>query len=227
MKRNIFLVAAITLGVGLTVILLNGIGWAQNSTGDHQISSSTSSAPIPEGVQIQFPPDRPTEVDPLDNAERASFNASLRIAGSALKPRENTSGTLWTGAGGGGCMYVTAGSTYGVFNLPLYLPQGSTIKYLRMYYSDTNVTNDSQAWFTIYDLYGDIVAEYPVSSSGNTGNGYATTDEITETINYESYSYTVNWRPNELGSDMQVCGFRIYYQTPPGSTYLPLIEKGE
>ncbi len=185
------------------------------------------SDPIPEGVSPEdtSPPDFPPS--PATPGEAAvpflSYNASLRIVGAALKPRE--SNVEWTGvSGAGGCIYASSGNSYAVFNAPVYLPQGATVKYFRMYYNDQNASMNSQAWFTVYDLYGEVVQEWSVSSTG-TGKSYQTTAEFTHTVNYDSYSYVVNWRPEELGSDMQLCGFRIYYHTPPGALYLPSVMK--
>jgi hypothetical protein len=186
-----------------------------------------SSAPVPEGVAPEdlSPPDLPPSLATPGEAATPlqTYNAYLRISGAALKPRE--SNVDWRGAGGGGCIYASDGNTFAVFNAPVYLPQGSTVKYVRMYYNDTNAESNSQAWFTVYDLYGQIVLERSASSSGSSGTSYATSSEFTHTVDYEGYSYVVNWRPNELGSDMQVCGFRIYYHTPTGPVYLPLVAR--
>lgn len=62
-------------------------------------------------------------------------------------------------------------------------------------------------------------------SSGNAGTGFATV-YFTHTLDYESYSYVVNWRPYVLGSEMQLCGFRIFYEPPSTAVYLPLVSKG-
>ncbi len=239
MKKNIYRLITLFLGVlGLAMIFINGFGWAQEIDNDSQVPTWSNtdsiqennkdavpwntSAPIPEGVQILSPPDRPFRIDPLDSEDRAGYNASLRIAGSILTPRE--SNVEWSVGGEGGCLYATTGDRYTWFNTPLYLEQGSTIAYFRMYYDDQNVSSNSSAYLTIYDLYGHIVDEFGVFSSG-TGQNYATTAEIGHIVDYTSYSYVINWSPNSLGSDQQVCGFRIFYQTPLLSTYLPLIEQ--
>jgi hypothetical protein len=53
-----------------------------------------------------------------------------------------------------------------------------------------------------------------------------TTSEFTHTVDYTNYSYVVNWRPNDTGSDMQLCGFRIYYYPPTaGVAFLPTVFK--
>ena len=136
---------------------------------------------------------------------------SVRIAGSTPKPRN--SGPTYQTSGSGGCVYLTAGRTRTWWSLPLSLPSNATVNYLRIYTNDTSAAN-SQAWFTIYDLYGDIVAEFPVSSDGSGGNGYWTSALIDHQIDYNQYSYVFNWRSNVLGAEMQLCGFRIYYFDP-------------
>jgi len=161
-------------------------------------------------------------VDPLDRAPSATYNAFLRIAGSVLRPR--TSDVEWHVGGEGGCVYGSTGSVYTWWNTPLYLPQNATIKYFRMYYNDQNSSINSAAYLTVYDLYGDIAEEWGISSSG-TGEGYATTTELTHTVDYGLYSYVVQWQPRDLGTDMQACGFRIYYQTPPGAIALPVVTR--
>lgn len=214
-----------TIGI-LALIALAWVGLAGSALSQGEVNPQapwSSSAPVPEGVSVASPPDPGGGVDPLDSEIDQTYNAFLRIAGSALKPRE--SNVEWSGSGGGGCMYANNGNEYAVFNTPIMLEQGATIKYLRMYFNDTNASLSSTAWFTVYDLYGAIVVEHAVSSSGSSGNGYATTSEFTQTVDYDNYSYVINWRPNDLGSDMQVCGFRIYYHTPSGPTYMPLITK--
>lgn len=197
------------------------VSQAQGPDVGAQPSPRSSSDPLMEGQQSATPPDQPARVDAVDAEPAATYNASLRISGAAVKPRE--SNVEWTGVGGaGGCIYASSGSTNAVFNTPLYLPQKATIKYFRMYYNDQNASKNCSAWFTVYDLYGVVVEEWGISSSG-TGKTYVTTSEFTHEIDYDLYSYVVNWRPYELGSDMQVCGFRIYYHTPPGLTYLPVV----
>ena len=42
----------------------------------------------------------------------------------------------------------------------------------------------------------------------------------------DPYSCVVNWRPYVLGSEMQLCGFRIFYEPPSTAVYLPLVSKG-
>jgi hypothetical protein len=65
-----------------------------------------------------------------------------------------------------------------------------------------------------------------VSSSGALGQGSALSPELDVVIDYEDYSYVLNWQPRELGSDMQICGFRVYYEYTWGVSFLPNVTKG-
>jgi hypothetical protein len=135
----------------------------------------------------------------------------LRVAGTALKPRG--SDVEHTPSGGGGCFYVSGGNDFRVFNVPLVLPQGAVVNNVRMYYDDTSAS-DSIGWFTVYDLYGSIVDEFFVRSSGSSGNGFRDTGTIDHQVDYGSHSYALNWRSEVTGSGMQLCGFRVFYFDP-------------
>ena len=239
MKKKISQLAVLIFGVvGVALILVNGFSLAQDIDNEPQALAWSRSEPtrennneaipwttsekIPEGVQILSPPDLPLRIDPLDSEERVSYNAFIRVAGSVLRPRE--SDVDWGVNNQGGCLYAVSGDQYTWFNTPFYLEQGSTIKYFRMYYNDQNASSNSFAFLTIYDLFGNVVDEFGVSSNG-TGENYATTAEFEHVVDYDTYSYVINWSSYSLGSTQQVCGFRIYYLTPSMSAYLPLIEK--
>ena len=149
-----------------------------------------------------------------DIAPNASLpTAYLRVTGSVFKPRSSSVG--WAPGAQGGSIYASSGSSLEVWNSPLYLPQGTLIQFVRMYYYDNSASN-CYGWFTIYDLYGDVVDEWGVSSSGTPGDSFDDTAAINHTINYNIYSYVLNWRPNQLGSTMMLHGFRVFYY--PGGT---------
>ncbi len=215
MKKYLTLMMTLTLGLILILVLVKGIGWAQEPGTDKEAPLWTSSAEIPEGMQVQSPPDKPNAIDPLDAKEANPYDSELRVAGATLKPRQ--SDVEWD-CGTGGMVYASSGDYTTVFNVPLYLPQGATVEYLRMYYYDTNSSENCIGWFTVYDLFGSVVEEFHVYSSGDSGNNFTTTSEFSHTIDYSQYSYVLNWRPNELGSDMQLCGFRIFYEAPSTAT---------
>ena len=214
---SIVILLVITLG---TLVLLESPGVAAE---DISVPWMSSTDP-PEGISIVAlsPPDQPgvdsNRVD--EQPEARAILRSHRIAGSAFQPRKsrvdfsiNTSG---------GCIYAE-NNPFDGFNTPIWLPQGAVINLVRMYFHDTSASN-SQAWFTVYDSYGNIVQEWSVSSSGNLGNSFNDTPEILHTVDYNLYSYLLNWRPVVAGSTMQLCGFRIFYEPPPFSAqFLPYV----
>lgn len=177
-------------------------------------SSPESSAPRAEGRSAPAAP----EVLP-EGIDDTMAITDFRVSGSVFRPRE--SNVDWDWGSHGGCIYATAGGSSTIFNTPLYLPQGSEVLAVRMYYDDTS-TNDMGGWLTVYDLYGEVEEEWYVPSAGSTGRGFNDTEAISHTIDYLSYSYVLNWRPNDLGSSMQFCGFRVFYDPPyTYGTFLP------
>ena len=135
------------------------------------------------------------------------------IAGSAFRPRAST--TTWASSGGGGCVYAVAGA-FEVFNVPLSLPQGSRIDYLRLYFYDTSASN-STAWVSYYDGAGglvDLPDNLGVASSGNTGYGQTLSALMEHVVNDANNAYVLNWRPNVAGGTMMLCGMRVAYRLP-------------
>jgi hypothetical protein len=153
-----------------------------------------------------------------------AWNATIRFSGSTLRPREND--VNYTTSEDGGCVYITSGDAITIWNLPLALPEGAEVQYLRIYYYDQDADNNTRGWFTKYDLYGQIVSEWGVNSEDG-GNDYR--DVLitpTETIDYSAYSYVINWRPTGTGPNLQLCGFRIFYYYPMYSyNFIPWISK--
>jgi len=152
-----------------------------------------------------------------------AWNSNIRYVGSTLKPRANNV-NYNVGGTGGGCVYATSGDAFEVWNTPLTLPDGAQVEWLRMYFYDNDTTNNIRGWFTKYNLYGDVVNEWGVWS---TGSGYSYVDVAispVETINYNNYSYVLNFRPFVASSNLMLCGFRVFY-TVFGNTFMPSILK--
>lgn len=185
-------------------------------------SAETPAQPDFDWPHSSEPGDAPSQFYSPESVEEINATVSLRVTGSVLRPRE--SDVTFAVGSGGGCIYAASGDTNTVWNTPLYLPQGSTVTYLRMYIYDTSTAN-SYGWLTYYDLYGNLVNEWGVGSSGTPGNDYYDVAIDNHVIDYANYSYVLNWRPLDTGSDMQLCGFRIFYTPPPGYTYLPNIQR--
>ncbi len=221
-------IAALSLTLVIFLLAQWTGGASAFSQDDGQDELWRSSAAPTEGLtpaQLS-PPDSPTaqtgrEADNTPQSPEGVFLRDFRLAGSMLRPRASSVGYYW--GAGGGCIYNSSGNPAEIWNVPVTLPEGATINTVRMYYDDNSDVN-STAWFTIYDLYGELVQEWAMTSSGNTGEGFADTPLIDHTIDYTPYSYVLNWRPTIQGATMQVCGFRIFYEAPPfGIGFLPFI----
>jgi len=205
MKAKHSVIGFFMLGLSLVLMALVGPAIAQNEL--YLLSSEPKDAldtPVAAGGEMEETM-APGATLPV---------ASLRSAGVAFKPRE--SGVGW-GYGGGGSVYASSGDTSVTWTTPVYLPQGSVVSYIRMYYYDTSA-NNCIGWLTLYDYDGDIADEWSVVSEGTGGKGYADSDPINHTINNGVYSYVLNWRPNQIGSTMRLTGFRIFYY-PSGARY--------
>lgn len=216
MKKNHLPIIVLSL-VFLVIMIAGSVIYAQGAPEKSEKHSNPISGTAPEGQGENKPSGQVETADQI----LQSYNATLRVPAAALKPR--TSNVEWQVGGEGGCTFASSGNEYTWWSAPLYLPDGSTLHYFRMYYDDQNATIDSDAYLTVYDLYGRIVTEWGIQSSG-TGQNYATTAELDHVINYDTYSYVIHWRPNYIGSGMQVCGFRIYYDAPNGPVFLPLMQ---
>jgi hypothetical protein len=181
--------------------------------------SPYSSGPIKEGAA-----NAPAAPEALpEGIDETMAITDFRVSGGVFRPR--TSNVDWTWGSGGGCIYVTGGSSLTIFNTPLYLPQGSEVLAVRMYYDDVS-TNDMGGWLTVHDLYGEVEQEWYVPSVGATGRGFNDTAAINHVVDYRTYSYVLNWRPNEVGSGMQFCGFRVFYDPPyTFGSFMPTTQK--
>ena len=144
-----------------------------------------------------------------------------RVSGSAFTPRDRA--TSW-GYASVGCIYATGGNDS--FTQHLKLPEGARIDYLRLYTKDTS-TNDSTAWITVYDNAGQIVDLVSVDSSGSAGYGTTLSDYLGHVVDNRAHSYVLNWRPNQTGETMQLCGMRVAYRLEVQETYLPLMLRGQ
>lgn len=190
-------------------------------------TSAGSGSSTDAGVPVA-PRDWPEETAPVgyeSSTNAPEYNTSVRFVGSAMKPRENN--VSYTVESAGGCVYVSAGDDNTVWNLPLALPEGSEVEYVRIYVRDTNVSENTCGWFTKYDLYGTLIQEWSVCSDGSHGNRYWTRSiSPTETIDYGTYSYALNWRPGATGDAIQICGMRLYYTAPfRAANFLPALNK--
>ena len=227
MKNQMLKIAVVIITVVAGVLLVVALAFdspgavAQDSP---ELWLSSASPPLGTSTEALSAPDQPDlPANRLDEApqspEEPAAVISHRIAGSALRPRDSV--VNFDVSGSGGCIYAEDNAN-DVFNTPIWLPQGTEVSTFRMYYNDTSASN-STAWFSVYDLYGVIVEEWPVSSTGATGNGFNDSTSFLHTVDYTTYSYLLNWRPVVAGTTMQLCGFRIFHEPEFGLQCLPSV----
>jgi len=123
---------------------------------------------------------------------------------------------LLTTAAVGADTAVPAAVTNEWFTLNLDVPHGARIDYLRLLYYDRSSAN-SQAYITAYDAQGEVNDLIGVTSAGNSGYGYQVSNYLGHVVNTESQAYVLNWRANQHGSSMRLCGLRVAYRLPVGA----------
>ncbi len=228
MKRPLIHAIVVALAIIIAAVWLRPAAPATTlAQQDDQPLWRSSDAPVTGLTPQQLsPPDSPQAHQGLESAEHAPqapdgiVLRNFRLPGSALRPRASSIGFYW--GSGGGCIYNSSGNPAEIFNAPLNLPPGAMLNTVRMYYVDEINAFNSSGWVSVYDLYGELVEEWHMASSDDNGPGFADTEPIDHRVDYSVYSYALNWRPTAQGNRMQLCGFRVYYETPPFS-FLPIV----
>ena len=155
-------------------------------------------------------PTDPNYIAPsINRTDRAVSYYYLFVAGSALRPRNNTAS--WNIDSSGGCIYTNSANE--IFNVDLQLPDGATIEYLRLYYYDT-AAGDNRAWVTSYDGADGFADLITVASTGTAGYGTTLSPLSSVVVDNFNYSYLLNWRAVTAGETSQLCGLRVFYNLP-------------
>lgn len=102
------------------------------------------------------------------------------------------------------------------FTLHLTVPHGARIDYVRLFFYDASSANSS-AWLTSYNAQGAFSDIASVNSSGTAGYGSTLSAYIGHIVNTENNAYVLNWRANQLGRNMRLCGLRVAYRLPVGA----------
>ena len=113
-------------------------------------------------------------------------------------------------------------------NTEAHIPDNAVIKYIRLYYRDSSATGYVGAYLTRYSP-GAATADLVSASSTAVfarGYGYVVSPEITETVNNNTYAYTLIGWPSGPGSNLQICGIRVAYYAPLTTVaFLPTVKK--
>src|SRR6185503_2620121 len=103
-------------------------------------ATAPTATPLPpngDGQSASEPSRKPlmpdTGPDALIQPNLATSFSYYKIIGTAFQPRSSASTESYTS---NGCMYQDGGTDLR-FQAPLILPEGSVIKYVRIYYQDT------------------------------------------------------------------------------------------
>ncbi len=164
--------------------------------------------PLEAGLDAEF---RPDEMNPevIDSDPQWSTFYYDFSAGSTTRPRSSSTNWAYPGSG---CVYASKGGE--LFTLPLNLPDGVRIDYLRFYFYDSSTTSNSNAWITIYDGSGGITDLIGVLSAGSAGYGYVVSDFVDHVVDNATYAYVLQYAPGTVGSSVRLCGFRVAYRLP-------------
>ena len=214
-----------TAALVLTAGLLAGAGPPQES------SSSGSQAPMPSG-RVALPegpaPDENVRPEPANpRRRRASRRGGGHPSGPLLVPLrlrnrlEATPGRHDPGFRHGHGLRVRNGRFGPAHEHRTAPPGGSTLKYLRLYYNDTDATLNSRGWITRYNgsAYEDLVY---VASTGSPGASFIVSTELTHPVDNTAWGYTLIGGPTGLGSTAQVCGLRVAYYAPSQGQFTPI-----
>jgi hypothetical protein len=144
-------------------------------------------------------------LDEPDSPEAATFSY-YHVLGVSMRPRDSTSAVVYDGLG---CAHL---SPSGFATFPVTIPDGSLIKYVRLFFCDTNVGSDVTAWLTEYTPPGggftDLVN---VASGSSAGCGTVLSAELTYTVSNLDALAVLS---SGSAADRQYCGIRIAYYLP-------------
>jgi hypothetical protein len=161
----------------------------------------------------------PASTSPAEAAAPSVAFSYYSVAGPAFSPRTSS---VTIGYDSYGCNHYTAGGDYS--GAELHIPDGSIIKYIRLYYRAT--ASSVTAFLTKYDGGQSTTDLVNVSSTTTTGWNYIVSSEITETVNNYAYSYMLLVKPNTIGAATQYCGVRVAYYPPVSYLFfLPTIRQ--
>jgi hypothetical protein len=234
--NKIFIRKAIWLGL---VVLIAGLLVTAVLAGG--VAQADGSAPVTEPGAVPAP-DLPPSYDsgsplknsnalppdenvPLSSQSPALVFSYYQVAGATLRGRNSSTQYLYDG---NGCSHVTAGTGTGrILNTELPLPDGSVIKYLRVYYRDANAANGVEGYITRYQpTIGTVDLVHAGSTDAFAGGyGFVVSAEITETVSNNTYAYTLIGWPDDVNVNNQICGLRVAYYAPPAASrlYLPSV----
>ncbi|OGO11738.1 MAG: hypothetical protein A2030_08205 [Chloroflexi bacterium RBG_19FT_COMBO_50_10] len=220
----------IVLVIGLAFLLLFG---------GNALAQFISTATEPGGEVIdEMPPSYvsgdpaylnilPPDENPTNEVNNPAATFSYyQVAGATLRGRNSTTGYVYDGVG---CSNTTSGVDQGrILNTELIIPDNAVIKYLRVYYRDTNPSNGVEGYITRYQP-GTATVDLVHTGSSDAfqgGYGFVVSAQITETVNNTLYAYTLIGWPDENNAANQICGLRVAYYAPfHANIFMPVVRR--
>lgn len=209
MKKRVVLSLA---GGGLLGILALVLPVGASFT--HQESTvevvEVATQPVVQQTELKRSPSQ--EVDEEDPALSYFF-----VLGWQLIPRD--SDLEYTHTRGGCIQVMSGGRPYLTF--PLTIPEGSIIKYMRIYYRDVNVEHSMDVSLNRYQV-GQTFEEITSLETTETEDTLVSA-ELNEVVDGSEYQYSVDAEWLETGESLRICGVRVAYYDPFHAVFLPLI----
>ena len=149
-----------------------------------------------------------------------------QVTGATLRGRSSTTQYAYDGDG---CVHTTAGNVPGnIINTELHIPNYAVIKYLRVYYNDTNPASGVIGFITKYDpgvAFNDLV--FVGSPNGFSGGfGFVVSQEITQTVDNNMFAYALSADTQANNLTNQICGLRVAYYAPfVGNLFMPIVRR--
>jgi hypothetical protein len=137
------------------------------------------------------------------------------LSGVNFQPKGSSTTISYAGAG---CISVAG---VGEVIAQLQLPDGATIKFVRMFYDRNNVGQTSS--MTVWKFFpaGGTIPDYFDFNATLTGQNSDLSTEQSMVVDNYSYTYQADWLAS-TASNNQLCGVRVAYYMPPTGTYSPL-----
>jgi hypothetical protein len=152
------------------------------------------------GTDPVFAPDEP------DSPDAVSFSY-FHVLGASMRPRVNTATVTYDGLG---CAHMTGGDGFATF--PVTIPDGSLLRYVRLYFCDTDAAGDVNGYLYEFDPPGGAFIEHLLLPSGSSaGCSSVLSADLNYTVdNSRALALLVGSSdPNE-----QYCGLRVAYYLP-------------
>ncbi len=205
--------------------------------GGHALAQLMVPATEPGGEAIEMAPSYisgdpayqnslPPDENPPTGVNKGSTFSYYQVAGATLRGRNSTTGYVYDSVG---CSHTTSGVDAGrILNTELIIPDDAVIKYLRVYYKDTNPSNGVEGYITRYQpgVGTDDLVHAGSTDGFNGGFGFIVSAEITETVDNTLYAYTLIGWPDDNNVANQICGLRVAYYAPFRATlFLPTVRR--